>query len=136
MSDKQPNELARKDAKVYVRQCERFTIWQASEPIEVDVEKLRKCVPPYKGETEKDLLEYLQENVDNEWAENTTNKEVYGEDAIYGLTFAEYYSHRDMDVYADTREKYGQRWLDIGEPNDEWTKMGGFEVRETSVDDA
>jgi hypothetical protein len=31
--------------KIYVRKCERYTIWDASEPIVVDVEKLRKCEP-------------------------------------------------------------------------------------------
>ena len=121
-------------SKVYVRKCERFTQWEASEPIEVNVEKLRNCVPPYEGVTEKDLLDYLQENVlyNYEWAEDETNKEVYGEDEAYDLTF----ESCDMDVYSDTREKYAQEWLDIGEPNDEWRKMGRFEVRETSVDDA
>lgn len=120
--------------KLYVRKCERFTQWEASEPIEVNVEKLRNCVPPYEGETEKELLDYLQENVlyNYDWAEDETNKEVYGEDAAYDLTF----ESCDMDVYSDTRDKYAQEWLDIGEPNDEWRKMGGFEVRETSVDNA
>lgn len=121
-------------SKVYVRKCERFTQWEASEPIEVNVEKLRNCVPPYEGETEKELLDYLQDNVlyNYEWAEDETNKEVYGEDAAYDLTF----ESCDMDVYSDTREKYAQEWLDIGEPNEEWRKMGKFEVRETSVDNA
>lgn len=119
-------------SKVYVRKCERFTQWEASEPIEVNVEKLRNCVPPYEGETEKELLDYLQENVlyNYDWAEDETNQEVYGEDAAYDLTF----ESCDMDVYSDTRDKYAQEWLDIGEPNDEWRKMGKFEVRETSVD--
>jgi len=121
-------------SKVYVRKCERFTQWEASEPIEVDVEKLRNCVPPYEGETEKDLLDYLQENVlyNYDWAEDEINKEVYGEDAAYDLTF----ESCDMDVYSDSRDKYAQEWLDIGEPNEEWRKMGRFEVRETSVDNA
>ena len=120
--------------KIYVRKCERFTQWEASEPIEVDVEKLRNCVPHYEGETEKDLLDYLQENVlyNYDWAEDETNKEVYGEDAAYDLTF----ESCDMDVYSDSRNKYAQEWLDIGEPNEEWRKIGGFEVRETSVDNA
>jgi hypothetical protein len=120
--------------KVYVRKCERFTQWEASEPIEVDVEKLRNCVPPYEGETEKDLLDYLQENVlyNYDWAEDETNKEVYGEDAAYDLTF----ESCDMEVYSDTRDKYAQEWLDVGEPNEEWRKMGRFEVRETSVDNS
>lgn len=119
--------------KLYVRKCERYTIWEASQPIEVDVEKLRKCEPPFEGETEQDLLEYLQDNVYNEyeWAEE--NADIYGEDEAYELTMEDCY---DMEVYSDTREKYAQEWLDVGVPNDEWRKMGKFEVKATNVDDA
>ena len=49
--------------KIFVRKCEQYTVWEASEPIVVDVEKLRKCEPPFLGETEQDLLEYLNDNV-------------------------------------------------------------------------
>jgi len=119
--------------KVYVRQAERYTVWEATEPIEVDVEKLRKCEPPFEGENEQDLLEYLKDNVwgNYDWAE--TNEESYGEDAAYELTFDEVY---DVEVYSDTREKYAQMWLDVGVPNDEYRKMGGFEVKATNVDEA
>lgn len=119
--------------KIYVRKCERYTVWEASEPIEVDVEKLRKCEPPYEGETEQDLLEYLNDNVwDNyDWAE--TNQEVYGEDTAYDLTMEECY---DMTTYSDTREKSAQEWLDVGVPNDEWRKMGRFEVMASNADNA
>jgi len=121
--------------KVYVRQAERYTVWEATEPIEVDVEKLRKCDPPFEGENEQDLLEYLKDNVwgNYDWAENETNQEVYGEDAAMELTFDEVY---DVEVYSDTREKYQQAWLDVGVPNDEYRKMGGFEVKATNVDEA
>ena len=121
--------------KVYVRQAERYTVWEATEPIEVDVEKLRKCEPPFEGENEQDLLEYLKDNVwgNYDWAENETNQEVYGEDAAMELTFDEVY---DVEVYSDTREKYAQQWIDVGVPNDEYRKMGGFEVKATNVDDA
>ena len=121
--------------KVYVRQCERYTIWEATEPVEVNVEKLRKCEPPFEGENEQDLLEYLKDNVwgNYDWAENETNQEVYGEDAAMELTFDEVY---DVEVYSDTREKYAQQWIDVGVPNDEYRKMGGFEVKATNVDEA
>lgn len=119
--------------KIYVRKCERYTVWEASEPIEVDIEKLRKCEPPYEGETEQDLLEYLNDNVWNnyDWAE--TNQEVYGEDTAYDLTMEECY---DMDVYSDSREKSAQEWLDVGVPNEEWRKTGEFEVIASNVEDS
>jgi len=119
--------------KLFVRKCERYTLWEASKPIEVDVEKLRKCDPPYEGDSAQEVLDYLQENVhyNYEWAE--TNAEIYGEDESYELTFDD---QPDMEVYSDTREKYAQDWLDVGVPNDEYRKMGGFEVKATNVDEA
>ena len=119
--------------KLFVRKCERYTIWEASKPIEIDVEKLRKCDPPYEGDSAQEVLDYLQENVhyNYEWAE--TNAEIYGEDEAYDLTFDD---QPDMEVYSDTREKYAQDWLDVGVPNDEYRKMGGFEVKATNVDEA
>lgn len=119
--------------KVYVRKCERYTVWEASDPIEINVEKLRQCEPPYEGEAEQDLLEYLKDNVWNnyDWAEE--NGEIYGKDESYDLTFDEAY---DKEVYSDSREKYAQEWLDVGVPNDEYRKMGGFEVKATNVDEA
>ena len=47
--------------KVYVRMCEKFTQWRASKPFLVDVEKLRKCEPPYKGNSYEELIEYLND---------------------------------------------------------------------------
>ena len=75
--------------KFYVRRCEKYTIWEATEePIEVDVDKLRKCEPPYEGNTSQELWDYLEENVYNwdnqdEFIEN--NKEIYGEDELQDL---------------------------------------------------
>jgi hypothetical protein len=118
---------------VYVRAVERYTVWEATQPIEVNVEKLRQCEPPFEGENEQDLLEYLKDNVWNneEWADE--NGEIYGEDAAFDLTFMEAY---DKEVYSDSRDKYEQSWLDVGVPNDEYRKMGGFEVKATNVDEA
>jgi hypothetical protein len=117
--------------KVYVRAVERYTVWEATQPIEVNVEKLRQCEPPFEGETEQDLLEYLTDNVWNnyDWAEE--NGEIYGEGA-YDLTL----DGVDLEEYSDSRDKYAQEWLDVGVPNDEWRKMGRFEVKATNVDEA
>ena len=42
----------------------------------------------------------------------------------------------DKEVYSDSRDKYEQAWLDVGVPNPEYRKMGGFEVKATNVDEA
>ena len=52
--------------KIYVRKIETWTISAASEPIEVNVEALRKCEPPYEGHSEQELVNYLQNEV---WGE-------------------------------------------------------------------
>ena len=117
--------------KIFVRKCERYTVWEASQPIEVDVEKLRLCEPPFEGENEQDLLDYLKDNVyrNNDWAE--TNAEVYGEEA-YDLTFDECY---DMEVYDDTRDKYSQEWINVGVPDENYHRVGGFNIMATNVDE-
>jgi len=110
--------------KIYVRKVERYTVWEASKPIEVDVEKLRKCEPPYEGDSPEELLEYLDENVYNNYDWSEENAEVYGEDESYDLTMDEVY---EMEVYSDTREKFEDSWIEIGEPNEEYRKTGRFE---------
>tara|TARA_R110001632_G_scaffold133958_1_gene249104 strand:- start:667 stop:1044 length:378 start_codon:yes stop_codon:yes gene_type:complete len=122
--------------KVYVRKCERYTVWQATEPIEVDVEKLRKCEPPYIGQSEQDLLEYLVENVWNneDFYSNDTNKEVYGEDEVYALSLEDAWEYNEP--YSDSRDKYEAAWIDVGVPNEEYRKTGEFEIIATNVEDA
>ena len=102
--------------KLYLRRCEKYTIWEATtEPIEVDVDKLRKCEPPYEGSTTEELWKYIEENIydwDNqdEFIEN--NKEVYGEDELYSLLLQD--GEHETSVYADSREKYGDDWVELG----------------------
>ena len=97
-----------------------------SEPIEVNVEALRKCEPPYKGDSEQELVNYLQYEVWNEYEfyENETNKEVYGEDAVYDLCMEEAYVENE---FFDSRNKGADESLQVGVPNKEWTKTGGFQ---------
>ena len=113
--------------KVYVRKVETWTISAGSEPIEVNVEALRNCEPPYEGESDEDLATYLWENVFNnyDWYDNDTNKEVYGEEEAYALSFEEC---EDMEEFYDSRMKGEESWIQVGTPNPEFTKRGGFEV--------
>ena len=114
--------------KVYVRKVETWTISAAGEPVEVNVEALRKCDPPYEGNSDEELAQYLFDNVymNYDFYENETNKEVYGEDAVYELCMEEVY---DMEEFFDSRNKGEESWIQVGVPNPEWTKHGGFEVK-------
>ena len=116
--------------KIYVRKVETWTISSASEPIEVNVDALRNCEPPYEGNSDEELATYLYNEVYNnyEWYENETNKEVYGEEAAYDLCMEECYVENE---YFDSRTKGEDSCIQVGVPNPEWTKMGGFELRAT-----
>ncbi len=117
--------------KIYVRKVETWTISSASEPIEVNVEALRNCEPPYEGDSHEDLVEYLTENVWNnyEFYDNETNKEVYGEDAVYDLCMEECYVENE---FFDSRTKGEESNIQVGVPNEEYSRYGGFEVMASS----
>jgi len=108
--------------KIYVRKVERFTQWQASQPIEIDVEKLRQCTPPYEGETHEDLVQYLVNNVYQNYDWAVDNEDIY--ENAYDLCMDE---SPEMDVYSDTRNKYEDSWIEIGIPNEDYRKTGMFE---------
>ena len=118
--------------KVYVRKVETWTISAASEPIEVNVEALRKCEPPYEGNSDEELVQYLYNNVymDYDFYENETNKEVYGEDAVYELCMEEVY---DMEEFYDSRNKGEESFIQVGTPDPEYTKHGGFNATATGT---
>ena len=117
--------------KIYVRKVETWTVSAASEPIEVNVEALRNCEPPYEGDSPEDLVEYLTENVwgEYEFYENETNIEVYGEDAVYDLVMEECYVENE---FFDSRTKGEDTNIQVGIPNEEYTRYGGFEVLASS----
>jgi hypothetical protein len=112
--------------KIYVRKVETWTISSASEPIEVNVEALRKCEPPYEGDSDQELVNYLQNNVfmEYEFYENETNIEAYGEDAVFDLVMEEAYVDNE---FFDSRNKGEESSLQIGIPDEEWSKYGGFQ---------
>jgi len=111
--------------KIYVRKVERYTVWQATEPVEIDVDKLRQCEPPYEGNSNEELWDYLTENVYSDhqgW--DDVNKDIYGEDESWVLCFqdAEY-----LEPYTDNRSKWEDSWFEMGVPNPEYIRVGSFE---------
>ena len=107
--------------KIYVRKVERFTQWASSEPIEIDVEKLRECEPPYEGNTNEELMMYLKDNVYQNFDWFETNQEKY--ENAYDLTFDD----TELEVYSDTRMDWEESWIEVGVPNDEYRKVGKFQ---------
>ncbi len=116
--------------KVYIRFCEAYRIAQASEPIEVDVDALRKCTPAYEGNTAEELLEYIEEiHGDYDWYED--NKENFDdEDDAYALIFEEW---PEMEPFDDSRNKGADTWLEVGEPNEEYRRYGNWKMEATTL---
>ena len=116
--------------KMYVRLCEAYRIVAGSEPIEVDVEALRKCTPAYEGDSYEDLIEYLSEiQSDYDWYEE--NKEHFeDEDDAYELIFDD---TPPMEEYSDSREKGADMWIEVGVPNEQWTKTGYFQMMASNI---
>lgn len=107
--------------KIYVRKVERYTQWASSEPIEIDVEKLRECEPPYEGNTNEEIMIYLKDNVYQNYDWYETNQEKY--ENAYGLTFED----TELEVYSDTRMDWEESWIEVGVPNEEYRKVGKFQ---------
>lgn len=112
--------------------CERYTIWEASEPKEIDLDIFRKCDPAYEGDSHKEFLEYLIENVaySDEFLENETNIEILGEGFLNELV---YMGEGDKKIYSDSRNHGANTWYDLGIPNDEFLRYGNFQAIESSI---
>ena len=67
--------------------------------IKVDESNLRLCEPPYKGNSEQDLANYLQNNVYGDYGfySEMSNQIVYGQDELFDLVFK-----RDQIVFAES----------------------------------
>ena len=112
--------------EVYLRRCEVYTAKRSSDPVKIDVGKLRECSPPYMGNTTKELMEYLEEHVfDSEkWYEK--NKVIYPDCRITG-------EELDMENdYFDSRTKGSNEWMEVGKPNERMSKNGYFETLESN----
>ena len=78
----------------------------STEPIEVDVDKLRN-EPPYEGSTTEELWKYIEDNIhdwenQDEFIEN--NKEVYGEDELYSLLLQD--GEHETSVYVIQEKRW------------------------------
>ena len=69
--------------------------------IKVDESNLRLCEPPYEGNSEQDLANYLQNNVygDYEFYNEMSNQIVYGQDELSDLVFSK---KRDQIVFTES----------------------------------
>ena len=87
--------------------------------------------PPFKGETEQDLWEYLNDYVfyNEDFYNNESNIKLYSSDQLYQLSLEECYP---MKVYSDSTNNGSDHLLDVGDPNEDFSRMGNFEVKATN----
>lgn len=108
-----------------IRKCERVTTVSHSVTALLDPEKFRNISIPYEGHTEEEFLQYLEENryeLDEIWEE--IDEETMTElNKLWEPEWTEY----------DNSAWHGEEsWLELGEPNPEYSKYGGFETKHTT----
>lgn len=117
-----------------IRKVERRTIWEATEPVQLDPESFSKLSEkPYLGnhDDESEFLSYIQDLYWEDFYEISAELESLGfeddADAIIGLF------EGDMEVYSDTSTKGEDSWFEVGETDEEYRKTGGFNSRHDTM---
>lgn len=104
-----------------IRKTETFTVYEASEPVQIDPEKFRNLSKPYNGNTESEFIGYLASffpyDIPEDLDEDTKEILVKLDE---GITIE----------YANSLEKGSNQNLQIGEVDLSYTKSGGFRVED------
>tara|TARA_R100000541_G_scaffold42782_1_gene50069 strand:+ start:1687 stop:2052 length:366 start_codon:yes stop_codon:yes gene_type:complete len=115
--------------KLSFRNRTSYSITAVGEPCTIDSKDFVNAVPPYKGETEEDFWNYINDNLSDWEAEQylEDNEGILSEDLLNTLysSFVEY----PTDVMYDSRNKSEEITMDAGELDEEYTKWNGFNVK-------
>ena len=106
--------------KKHFRATEYFTIHAATEPVEIDSD----WFPEFDGTTEQEFFDYISENY-NELAEDESLSEEARE-ALWTLIEGEKFD------YFNSAYKGYEGDIQMGQPNEECHRTGGFEVELTT----
>ena len=106
--------------KKYFRATEYFTIYAETEPVELD----SAMFPEFDGASEQDFFDYISENYNDLAEDESLPEEV--RDALWTLIEGEKFD------YFNSAMKGYEGDIQMGQPNDEWHKTGGFEVESTT----
>jgi hypothetical protein len=110
---------------IQIRKCEKVTVYNTTEVANLNPEDFRTLSVPFQGETDEEFLSYLE---DNKWELEDIYEEI-GEEILSELNkiwepeWTEYYNSA-----CDGEES----WLESGEVNEEYTKTGGFQVKNST----
>ena len=113
-----------------LRKVERRTIWEATEPVSFNPEAFKSLSEnAYGGDVndEEAFVNYIQGLYWEDWYEISEQLEANGfeEDAnaIFGIF------EGDLKCYSDTSEDGENSWMEIGEVDESYRKVGGFNSR-------
>lgn len=112
-----------------IRKCERVTVFNTTEVVNLDPEKFRNLTIPFEGESDIDFLEYLQENM---YELNEVNYEEFDDDTLAELNKL---WEPEWTEYSNSAWNGEDSWLDSGVVNEEYSKTGGFEIINTTFRD-
>jgi hypothetical protein len=78
-------------------------------------------------------LEYLEEiKNDYDWFEENKGNFDDEDDASL-LIFDEWPEMEVLEVFDDSREKGAETWLEVGEPNEEYSRYGNWKMEATTL---
>jgi hypothetical protein len=108
--------------KYQVRKVEKVTVWEATEPIDLDPELFKNLTDnSYKGYSEEDFLNYIH-SLRFELPQELENIDY---DTFRKLTDL-FNGDLEQKIYYSTAEKEENSWLEIGTVDPSCTKHGGF----------
>jgi|TARA_R110001592_G_scaffold120621_1_gene325206 hypothetical protein len=115
--------------KLDFRSRTTYTLTQVTEAITLDSEDFRNAVPPYKGETEEDFWDYINDNLSDWEAEEYIgdNEDNFSEDLKDKLWQA-FYEYPTQEMF-DSRMKSDTITMEAGKIDEEYTKYNGFNAK-------
>jgi len=108
--------------KYYIRKVEKVTIWEATEPIELNPKSFKKLKSnPFKGSSEEDFLNYI-ESLRHDLPQELEDIDFEAYDKLTQLFDGEL----KQTMYTSSAEHSEESWLQIGKVDPSYTKQGGF----------
>jgi hypothetical protein len=106
-----------------------YSITQVTEPATFNSDDFKKAVPPFKGETEEDFWNYMNDNLSDWEAEEyiEDNDNILSADLLDLLyeVFVEY----PTEVMYDSRNKSEEITMEAGKMDESYSKYKGFNAK-------
>lgn len=115
--------------KLDLRTRTTYTVTQVTEPATFNSEDFVEAIPPYKGKTEEDFWNYMNDNLSDWEAEEYIgdNDEILSADLLDLLyeVFVEY----PNEVMFDSRTKSEEITMEAGTMDESYSKYKGFNAK-------